>query len=154
MTTAAQVLEKHWDKRFPVDPSDIAIKAGLEVKCDFGLIAADICGTLEDKLICFHPDLAWVTQRYSIAHSLGHYFLFNSRSNISVREHYSTLTESERNKAANEFALELLLPKKVIDWFVLDKGNRDIIAISEELGVSRTSVLKRLTDLGYVKDKV
>jgi hypothetical protein len=100
-------------------------------------------------------------QRFTKSHELGH-FIFKHEG-ISDREQIPVINAKER--AANQFAAELLMPKKLIikainkmandfsmTWDQLDDLSDEIIIsyLSEKLNVSQPAMKFRLINLGVL----
>lgn len=109
-----------------------------------------------------HPP---VRQRFTIAHEIGH-FLLHSKQELYVdrdltvrfRDERSGTAEDIHEIEANQFAAELLMPKRFLE---ADLKKRPVSLISEEfLGelarryqVSTTALVFRLMRLGYPVSK-
>lgn len=149
---AQAILAQYWNRQIPVDPSDLAMRLGADVIADSSMIWTDLSGRFDFEngrpTIRFNPDDAWVRQRFTIAHELGHMVLNHGRSMRDNSANYSATAEGYKEREANAFAAELLMPKEVIDWMA--SRNRDIGVMSRELGVSEAAMKFRLINLGYI----
>ncbi len=108
-----------------------------------------------------HP----LRQRFSMAHELGHFLLhenegihFDYKNKILLRDETSSKGTDIREKEANLFAAELLMPNKLlekdlmiihsIDFLEAKEENLDKLA--EKYEVSTQAMTFRLTYLGYL----
>jgi Zn-dependent peptidase ImmA (M78 family) len=153
---AQAILAQYWNRQIPVDPSDLAMRLGADVFADSAMIWSDLSGCFDYEngrpTIRFNPDDAWVRQRFTIAHELGHMVLNHGRSMRDNAANYSTNAQHYHEREANAFAAELLMPKEVVDWMLSRGNNRDIGSMSRELGVSETAMRFRLINLGYISE--
>ncbi|RRD32816.1 MULTISPECIES: ImmA/IrrE family metallo-endopeptidase [Streptococcus] len=100
-------------------------------------------------------------QRFTKSHELGHFVL--KHEGISERE--QTPVANAKERAANQFAAELLMPQKLIikaidrmaidysmTWEELDTLNDEIIItyLAEKLNVSNPAMKYRLINLGVL----
>ena len=90
-------------------------------------------------------------QRFTIAHELGHYYLNHIskevESDVIWRDKVSSYGTDEKEKSANAFAAELLMPKRLIDeMYNFGYSARQM---AYKLGVSPTAISNRLDSLGY-----
>ncbi len=154
---AQTTLIRYWDRSIPVDPAKIARAAGASLFADFSMPTQGLNGSfiIDDGVpaISFSPDDPWVRQRFSIAHSLGHMVLGHGRSLSDDQSNYSASVDHYKEREANTFAMELLMPKEVIDWMVVKRGNRDVGEMSRALSVSERAMQARLEGLGYLSKR-
>lgn len=152
---AQAILAHYWNRQIPVDPSALAMSMGADVFADPDMIWSDLSGRFDYEngrpTIRFNPNDAWVRQRFTIAHELGHMVLNHGRSMRDNSANYSTHADHYKEREANAFAAELLMPKEVIDWMI-PRNNRDVGAMSRELGVSEAAMRYRLINLGYLSE--
>lgn len=161
--TAHQVLDTYWNNTAPIDPFVIAQNIGITTL--FMQLETNVLGLIkqnESQQIEIHINqhLEEETQRYTIAHELGHYFsvenfryfkddiyliemgLLNDTKNIS--DHYEEIN-------ANIFALELLMPKTAIDYMLKTGKANTIGDLAKIFKVSLSIMNVRLLRLGYVQ---
>lgn len=152
---AQAILDRYWNRQIPVDPAQIAQAAGAQIFADYGMSAEDLSGCFDIEngtpTIRFNPDDAWVRQRFTIAHELGHMMLGHGRAMRDNKRNYSASVDQYREREANSFAAELLMPREVIEWMVVERGERDVGKMSRDLGVSELAMSYRLKNLGYLR---
>jgi Zn-dependent peptidase ImmA (M78 family) len=150
---ARAILAHYWNRQIPVDPSELAMRMGASVVADTGMRWTDLSGRFDFEngrpTIRFNPDDAWVRQRFTIAHELGHMVLNHGQSMRDNAANYSTDAENYREREANAFAAELLMPKEVVDWMA-SQNYRDVGLMSRQFGVSEAAMRFRLINLGYL----
>lgn len=88
-----------------------------------------------------------VRQRFTIAHEMGHFFLGHDIKSQIVDDHLDKSTD--REKEANKFAAELLMPKNL---FINDIKNKiSIPELAKKYNVSEQSVSIRILDPVFFK---
>ncbi len=99
------------------------------------------------RLICVNKDHGRTKKRFTIAHEFGHYFLHHD---IEIFVDDETLDPfDEREKEANKFAAELLMPK---EWIKRDyKLMQDVKSLERKYEVSAQAMWIRLMELRLVK---
>lgn len=151
---AQAILRRYWDGSIPVDPAQIARNAGARVVADYGLQQHGYSGSFDieggQALIAFNPEDAWVRQRFTIAHELGHKELGHGPGLRDNNWTFSGTVQDWREREANAFAAELLMPSHVVRWLIVERGLTDIGQLSRELGVSEAAMRYRLINLGYI----
>jgi Zn-dependent peptidase ImmA (M78 family) len=89
-----------------------------------------------------HP----VRQRFSISHELGHYLLGHDQSHI-IDDTFDEPTNKERE--ANEFAAELLMPIGILKKDITEK-KWDIPSLAKYYEVSEQAMSIRLLETGLI----
>lgn len=153
---AQNILDRYWNRQIPVDPAQIAKEAGAQIFADYSMSKDDLSGCFDVEngvpTIRFNPDDAWVRQRFTIAHELGHMTLNHGRAMRDNKQNYRASADNYKEREANAFAAELLMPREVIEWMVGERGERDIGKMSRDLGVSEAAMQYRLKNLGYLRN--
>ena len=153
---AQAVLARYWDRQLPVDPAQIAQQAGAQVLADYSMSSMGLSGSFDIEngrpVISFNPNDAWVRQRFTIAHELGHMELGHGPGLRDSNWSFSGSVQDWKEREANAFAAELLMPSEVIEWLVVERRDRDIGRMSRELGVSEAAMQFRLKNLGYIRN--
>ncbi len=105
-------------------------------------------------------------KRFSMAHELGHVILQSpSKDETFYRfmdsKNYETLEKKIDEREANEFAADLLMPKKLVEYAInyISKNNDNelddkelVNEIKDLMNVSYTSMGYRLKNLGFIGD--
>ena len=155
--SAKAILDQYWNRKIPVDPAQIAQAAGARIFADYSMSAKDLSGCFDVEngtpTISFNPDDAWVRQRFTIAHELGHMSLNHGRAMRDNKHNYSSAAEHYKEREANAFAAELLMPSEVVRWLIVNQGEKDIGKMSRTLGVSEAAMRYRLINLGYLPSR-
>ena len=145
--------------KFPVDVIAIAKAYGIEVYvAEFNNEISGAIRYNEDKNkfeIIVNKNNAWVRQRFTIAHELGHYFLHRDMlisSDIHIDTLYRTTTEmplevKQQGKEVDYFAGALLMNKMVVERLV---GNNTIKEMADIFSVSGSAMTVRLEILGLL----
>lgn len=162
-----KILEKYLEK-IPVDVERLAKE--LEFKVTYqnfaeiekeiskkdGFSNVEILGAItinkEEKNIYVKYDDIETTQRFTIAHELGHYFLHkNDFTKEGQFINFRSLT-NQKEKEADIFAKNLLMPKTEFKE-LYQKENKKSFAIIEDFtqkfDVSRRMAKKRWNDMGF-----
>jgi Zn-dependent peptidase ImmA (M78 family) len=152
---ARAALDQFWDRQIPVNPKRIAEAAGARVLEDWSMSDHDLSGSFDIEYgiptIRFNPNDAIVRQRFTIAHELGHMLLQHGRAMRDNARNYSSTTMQLRERDANTFAAELLMPKEVLDWLVFRENITDTQELARILNVSGAAMQYRLQNLGLLR---
>lgn len=157
--------EVAFDENNPeIDVEEIAQKLGFTLEYVF----MEESGKLEDTTIKVNLLDHEVRQRFTIAHEIGH-FLLHEPSDVMYRDvtlkSYKSIVERIKERQANGFAAELLMPKRLLSQLIneyLKENNWDSLLddiqfetllkdISKKLNVSKSSLEFRLQNLGVIK---
>ncbi|EKM6409791.1 ImmA/IrrE family metallo-endopeptidase [Pseudomonas aeruginosa] len=154
--TARAILDRYWDRSIPVDPFKIAQMAGARVLADHDMPHQDLSGsfTLEGNVptIRFNPEDARVRQRFTVAHEIAHWALQHGPAMRDNARNYSSSTAYYRERDANTFAAELLMPQEVVEWMVYSKNMTDVQEMAILLDVSGAAMHYRLQNLGLLRN--
>ncbi|WP_417585373.1 ImmA/IrrE family metallo-endopeptidase [Pelagibacterium sp.] len=151
---AKAALDAYWDGSLPIDPAKLARRAGASVVADPRMREKDLSGsfdlTASGPLITVNPSDAKVRQRFTVAHELGHMFLKHGAAfRDNARNYTSAALLKERE--ANNFAAELLMPAEVLQWLIQKKDLTSITALAQALNVSGAAMEYRLKNLGLLR---
>lgn len=149
---ARQLLAKHWDGSLPVDPFKLAKLEGLTVRCR---------GMFDDEpypysghflrtqgVIEFNGDEAPVRQRFTMAHELGHYALGHEDAPRDSVASFNSRQNSPMERAANQFAAELLMPAKAVATLVQSGKFKTVDDLAKAFDVSKVAMTYRINNLG------
>ena len=148
----------------PVDVERVAAHLGLEVREK--PLKDEYSGFLDvkEKAIVVNSAQPPVRQRFTIAHEIGHHQLHRPETDapcfvdhtVYFRSAQFNAAERERERDANIFAAELLMPEGLLaehlDAHPL-KASKYALALrelSEKFDVSKQAIIFRLRDLGFV----
>ncbi len=134
---ARNVLKTKKINNIPVDVEKICATLGIQIQyVDFSeienKIGKKISGAIQKSnqayTIFVNEDELSVRSRFAIAHELGHYYLHRQDD---TREFITSFRgdKSSREKEANKFAAELLMPRKLLE----QEYTRMVIPISDSL---------------------
>jgi len=148
---AEEILEKHWDGTFPVNPVDIANQLEIDVKSarfkDAATSGAIIATDANDVAIYFAKDDPVVRQVFTIAHEIGHFSERRAADDVEFsfveKRHPSHYDLHEFY--ADEFAGNLLMPTR--DFCSLWRNGKKVRDLASYFGVSDVAVRKRLERL-------
>lgn len=91
-----------------------------------------------------------VRQRYTIAHELGHFYLhaknIDVMSNESDEEFFRGQVHDSKEREANQFAAELLMPEDLFREQFL-RQHKDIESLARYFGVSQSACAYRIKNL-------
>jgi len=156
---AENVIQHFWAGRpVPVDPFEIAGRAGIEVK---GLSPLQpnydpaISGAYTNEgghpVINYNLSDPPNRQRFTIAHELGHHFL---QHGPRFRDTSATLAGGSYDPvevSANRFAAELLMPAYTMRVMIVDQGVTSVETLASAMQVSEQAMIYRLKNLGYIR---
>jgi Zn-dependent peptidase ImmA (M78 family) len=98
----------------------------------------------------------WERRRFSVAHEVGHFLLHAPASHERVFCRVGDLRpdpespERLRERQANRFAAELLMPEALVAAQIARHGP-DAMALAEQFGVSDVAMGWRLVNLGHLR---
>lgn len=150
---AVDVIQPFLEKA-PVNVAAMAAELGVKVEYDFlepGVSGKIECSLFEDHCTITvnmtHPE---TRQRFTIAHELAHYILHRDLIGDGVIDNAMYRSErlsDERERQANRYAAQLLMPKKLVRraW---DDGARTREALAALFKVSPEVAEIRMRELG------
>ncbi|WP_177133633.1 ImmA/IrrE family metallo-endopeptidase [Hydrogenophaga aromaticivorans] len=147
---ARALLEKHWNGRLPVDPAAIAIAEGIKVERlgvfeDFPYSGEFL---REQGVIRVNEWEAQVRQRFTLAHELGHYALGHDDAPRDFAEAFSSKASAPIERAANQFAAELLMPASAVAKLVQTGIFKTVDDLAKAFNVSKVAMTYRINNLG------
>jgi Zn-dependent peptidase ImmA (M78 family) len=160
---ADELLSRSGVAALPVPVERLAQQAGAIIRK--GPLPSDLSGFLvQDRgriIIGVNSLHAKQRQRFTIAHEIGHLLLHNFQSHVDRgfeiyrRDQRSSRAETVAEIEANQFAADLLMPKRMIDAvvpkFVDLLDERQIKEIADRFEVSAQALTFRLTNLGVAQ---
>lgn len=152
VVAARALLARRWDGTLPVDPEAIAKAEGLTVERLGVFDEFPFSGEFirEKKLIRVSADEASVRQRFTLAHELGHYALGHPNAPRDSVEMFSARTQSPIERAANQFAAELLMPADAIAKVVRSGLFKTVDDLAIAFSVSKVAMTYRINNLGLL----
>lgn len=157
-TQAAQrILDAYWDRRLPVNVEVIAAQMGMKVVTtgpfDLNPNNRNLSGYAEIHngvcVVAYNPTEVPYRSRFTIAHEIGHHILGHTQGGTCCRDSISPIPDI-KERDANQFAAELLMPQEAIYYYVTQLGVSDISQLSAIFNVSRDAMYYRLKNLGIV----
>lgn len=158
MTTYSpdHLLEAYWDGVLPVNPGAIALKIGLKlvIKPDMAEVGKVELGPDGFVVVSVNSASLGPRQRFTIAHEIGHYALGHLnqarpvlRDDISS---FSTGTFDGAERAANKFAMALLMPERVVKFAIVERKITSLAKLAEMFSVSEVAMRARLVELNIL----
>ena len=143
---ARQFLAEHWDGNLPVNPFALARAAGLTVTvlpdgAPYSGRYVRGTGTIE-----INVDEPEVRQRFTAAHEIGHHVLNHADSPRDTLDEFSSRNFDPKERAANQFAAELLMPTGVMRKYV-DAGRYTVDELARVFKVSKVAMTYRINNL-------
>lgn len=148
---AERILAARWDGKLPVDVHAIASRMGLEVRSG----ALEESGRIE--LIGQRPRItvnasdAWVRQRFTVAHELGHWTLGHLRHGQRLFRDAPdsfTLAAGGQEREANAFATAILMPADSLRYVMQEGLAETLEGLARMFDVSQAAVYWRVHNLG------
>lgn len=157
------IRKKFNANELPIDLNALAEKAGIQIK--YGNFEAEMSGfayqKASTKYIGVNATESDVRQRFTIAHELGHIFMHRQDSInydpsvelIHFRDGLSATGASKKEREANAFAADLLMPEEAVRKEIqMMKGIdlHDTVAVgrlADKFGVSHAAITVRLASL-------
>lgn len=152
---ARSMLSHHWDGLLPVDPMEIARRQGLRLHAispfDEGYTGT-YSGRFDaaQRLIEYSSMEAPVRQRFTVAHELGHYALNHGDAFRDDANSFSSRNRDPKERQANQFAAELLMPESAIRKVISSGTIEDADELAAIFNVSKVAMAYRVTNLGLL----
>ena len=160
---AEELLYKSGTTLLPIAVEKLAEHVGAVIRK--GPLPSDLSGFLVQgggrKLICVNSLHAKPRQRFTIAHEIGHIVLHDFQNHVDRgvavyrRDRRSGSAEATAEVEANQFAADLLMPKRMIDAtvpkFVDLLDEEQIKKIADRFQVSPQALTFRLINLGLAE---
>ena len=153
---AGLVLARCWDLRVPVDVQSIAGCLRIDVAYEHGM---EVSGEVSLQTggrprILVNAGDSLVRQRFTIAHEIGHVVLGHLDTAHTVyrdtRQNYTLGNFDPRERDANYFAAELLMPADAVRVYAAEEKGATIHTLAERFQVSATAMEIRLKTLGIL----
>jgi len=150
---AQEILDKYWNKSFPVDAVRIARDMGIIVR-SIPPHESDLSGRYEPAkmgqpaTIYVNLSDSYYRQRFTVAHELGHHVL-HGESNFRDPVHQPPGVFPAEIEA-NNFAAAILMPEYHIRRYF--DGGISTEKLCKTFGVSKSALGWRLMNLGYRYD--
>lgn len=137
----------------PVDVAQIAKRLGLEIFVRnlapgvSGALVRDGSYSTPSEFVIFVDDSeAYVRQRFTAAHEIGHFVLHKDSIGNGIEDNYllrSTNFSNRMEAAANKFAADLLMPFPLIQKLI-SEGKTSVSQLAQALQVSEIAMGIRL----------
>lgn len=146
---ARTLLDEYWDFQIPISPESFAEKLGLRIDQSGEMGTKSGYFDSERKTICVNANDCEERKRFTIAHELGHFCLGHGSSFRDTSTQNWFLSNPEHERAANQFAAELLMPAIAVKAMIERRKVKDPVALRQAFGVSSQALFYRLKELGY-----
>jgi Zn-dependent peptidase ImmA (M78 family) len=140
-------------EKAPVDVAEVARRLGLAIfernlatGVSGALVRDASYGTTSEFVIFVDDSEAYVRQRFTAAHELGHFVLHRDQIGNGVEDNYMLRAQGFTNLAeqeANRFAAELLMPRPLIEHLI-SSGTHTVPQLAKALQVSEIAIGIRL----------
>lgn len=152
---AKNVLERHWNGLLPVDPGAIAERMGVRVvpmgsassPWEYSGYFKQYDSSYDGPVIQYNRGDALVRRRFTVAHELGHFALGHENPPRDDPGMFGASVPSSIERAANQFAAELLMPADAVSKIALSGRMRSVEAMADAFKVSKVAMNYRLTNL-------
>lgn len=105
----------------------------------------------DENTIFIDKTQSYYRKRFTIAHEIGHYVLDHLQSenlSIAFRDDLSATGRDYKERAANAFAAELLMPAGLVEYVYEQTGS--LIKTAATFGVSSSAIKYRLINLEVI----
>ena len=148
--SARCLLDAHWDAALPVRPVAIADAMGVKVFRQSEMHEVMRVERLSGRShrIVVHDEAPLLRMRFAVAHGLGHIVMGHigpGGIHIDRHDQFHSDVQSSIERAANAFALELLIPEDALS--VVVRENRRLSEIAGLFCVSEVALERRMKDL-------
>lgn len=163
---ALELIDAHCSFEAPIDVETIVKKLNIELS--FEELEDEVSGFLLTKnnqqAIVINDTHHENRKRFSIAHELGHSVLHDKNRELFLDSKKTSYFFRDKNSAtginsveieANEFAAQILMPKKLISTLIKKYGldmtdDADLSILAKKLKVSEQALTFRLVHLNYI----
>ena len=135
----------------------IADKEGIEIKA-VKKDNAFLSSIEEDRngkvTICYNSTLPEKRKRFAIAHELAHYFLGHLKKRKTyedVEGNFNSNVSDVVEREANELAIDILIPKKTVEYLIDEKEIFSVKKLAEIMKVSEAAMVHKLKKIRRVK---
>ena len=163
-STAKSILKHFWDRTIPIDVNALkGFAAHMRVNVVAHVRHDDFCGEYLPAVpprggpphIFYNVRKPAARQSFAIAHCLGHHVLGHGRRPRETG--YSAHTPDQRERDANAFAVELLMPDEAVRAYIhqFHRETRvSLEALSRHFLVELAVLALRLHSLGIEAEKI
>lgn len=109
-----EFLNKFWAGEVPIPVEKLCSLAGITIKHSTSVEVSSV--DIENKIIIVNKINSEERIRFSIAHGIGH-IVFGHKSHTEEIKNFSSLGNDEQS-IANKFAMDLLVPPRVLKYCV------------------------------------
>lgn len=148
------ILQHYWDYKIPVDLDEMAQKMGICVRYEQNLEGGNDISGRYDIINGLHICSVRSTdnqkrQRFTLAHEIGHCVLKHGGGFRSNSASFNSDAPDPRERAANNFALALLIPKVAVDHLINKENIVKVQELSALFDVTKTAMKARLKQLSW-----
>jgi Zn-dependent peptidase ImmA (M78 family) len=138
-----------------VRPDDIARRAGLTIRNKSPQFTNEdypYSGHFlkNEGVIEVNTDEGLLRQRFTLAHELGHFALGHEDAPRDMSTSFSAGQVSHIERAANQFAAELLMPADAVAKLVRSGKFKTIEDLAQAFQVSKVAMTYRVNNLGLL----
>lgn len=150
--TPIEVVSRFLDSA-PVDLGAMAEALGLDVRYDAAM-PADVSGSIRRVGERFRVEIngqhGKARQRFTLAHEIAHYVLHRDLIGDGITDNalYRSRLSNDLETQANRFAVEILMPARVLRSLYLRDGVRDLASLTSRFVASDAAMRIRLKSLG------
>lgn len=149
---AAEVLKKHWDQLVPVNPIKMANALGVNVYYNDTIEhMGEFFYKNSKPSIVYKPSGDIITDRFVIAHELGHFCMEHGPAHKDSSANFLSSTDNIIEASANNFAKFLLIPPKKLDVAVKISPIDTVKGLANAFGVSENLMIQRLREARYIR---
>lgn len=137
----------------PVDVAKVAATLGLAIYqhdlaegISGALLRSTEYKTPSGFVIFVRDSEAYVRQRFTAAHEIGHFVLHRDRIGDGISDNYLLRAEGFSNwmeTQANQFAADLLMPYPLLEQYI-QAGHKTVPALAKAFGVSEVAMSIRI----------
>jgi len=152
---AKEVHRRYWDGTIPVNPIALAHGMGVQVyqSPSLPVIGEFYYDDDGNPVIIFQPSGYGKRDRFTVAHELGHFCLQHGQHGHRFRDqtqNFNIHNFDPKERAANRFAAELLMPENVVLYAVRQSDMKTVEEMSNYFDVSGLAMRIRLQGLGIL----
>ncbi len=152
---ARNVLARHWDGQLPINLERMCASLGVDLSPRGGFSDAGYpySGFFKREngraIVEFNQTESHARQRFTIAHELGHFALGHPNApRGDLPANFGSAVGDPRERAANQFAAELLMPAAAVRTLVESGRFSGVGELAAVFDVSKVAMSYRMSNLG------
>ncbi len=148
-SAAQSILLYGWSSTVPVDLHEIARPLNITLREGNFPFCAAVRRENNQHHIDYDLNETPLRQRFALAHAIGHCVLGHDDCPPDRPDMFSKYVVDQHEREANDFALELLMPERIVRYLISVKNCTDFDKLAATFAVSQVAMALRLKKLTF-----